>query len=632
MSYRNPQIIIDNSGEIWGKAIANFGKQVAGGIRDYAETKKRARQAEDKRINGIQKVYGKHEVADIKNVNKALGKIKNQELLASYQSTAKDGAYTGKGFTVWVDGEDGKREPLTVGSLEAQTQMEMNGGSLSKSKKEGYRKIISNYQNFLSNSVNHGAELAVGADILKNVNLADIGNKIDFFGTGGEETSSIFTAFANADMVLPGVESTKSSWRKEDGEKNLDMITVNSKIDTQGETYKTLVEAGLMHDSDGNLYPEFTVDSKDSRYINSSWVRDLDKWAKKGNLVVNVQQKSNSNDVLKMAGWVNEDDPKKNKGWLKNSVRTSRKEYKDGKVVGKRGTTEQHFDGNGLWNDKAYQDEIRAIASGILTLPLDQQQKYISNTLGWNNKITKESWANTPLHSIKDENGNITKTGKLDFLALQEWQDHMEEVTGADGHRKATADDVANYGRMEPPVKIMEGQEIFFTSDEDNRYTPTPEVEVTQEEKDAIKTQKEVKEELNKEVKSRENAITRVSTILDNPIKNAALVGMGDIFSIKDKTVKTSVPQFDKYGKPIEAKEVAFDLSNDKEFISYISHMVKARKGIKSSEVDVISKMLLNTKVPKGSSLYEIFKSGVDVDSKEANMSRFNNKHIKTKG
>jgi len=32
MSYRNPQIIVDRSGEIWGQAIAGFGKDIARGI------------------------------------------------------------------------------------------------------------------------------------------------------------------------------------------------------------------------------------------------------------------------------------------------------------------------------------------------------------------------------------------------------------------------------------------------------------------------------------------------------------------------------------------------------------------------------------------------------------------------
>ena len=32
MSYRNPPIIVDRSTDVWGKAIANFGQQVAQGI------------------------------------------------------------------------------------------------------------------------------------------------------------------------------------------------------------------------------------------------------------------------------------------------------------------------------------------------------------------------------------------------------------------------------------------------------------------------------------------------------------------------------------------------------------------------------------------------------------------------
>ena len=41
MSYRNPQVIIDRSGEIWGQAIAGFGKDVARGIDNYAAAKEK---------------------------------------------------------------------------------------------------------------------------------------------------------------------------------------------------------------------------------------------------------------------------------------------------------------------------------------------------------------------------------------------------------------------------------------------------------------------------------------------------------------------------------------------------------------------------------------------------------------
>jgi len=40
MSYRNPPIIVDRSTDVWGKAIAGFGQQVAKGILTASEGEK----------------------------------------------------------------------------------------------------------------------------------------------------------------------------------------------------------------------------------------------------------------------------------------------------------------------------------------------------------------------------------------------------------------------------------------------------------------------------------------------------------------------------------------------------------------------------------------------------------------
>jgi hypothetical protein len=42
MSYRNPPIIVDRSTDVWGKAIAGFGQQVAQGILSVSEARKKS--------------------------------------------------------------------------------------------------------------------------------------------------------------------------------------------------------------------------------------------------------------------------------------------------------------------------------------------------------------------------------------------------------------------------------------------------------------------------------------------------------------------------------------------------------------------------------------------------------------
>ncbi len=46
MSYRNPPIIVDKSADVWGKAIAGIGQQIAQGITTAGEARKKAEQAQ----------------------------------------------------------------------------------------------------------------------------------------------------------------------------------------------------------------------------------------------------------------------------------------------------------------------------------------------------------------------------------------------------------------------------------------------------------------------------------------------------------------------------------------------------------------------------------------------------------
>ena len=48
MSYRNPQIIVDRSAEIWAQGVSKIGETVAAGITDYYKAKKIAQEKQNK--------------------------------------------------------------------------------------------------------------------------------------------------------------------------------------------------------------------------------------------------------------------------------------------------------------------------------------------------------------------------------------------------------------------------------------------------------------------------------------------------------------------------------------------------------------------------------------------------------
>lgn len=53
MSYRNPQIIVDRSAEIWAQGVTNIGKIVGQGLKTYFELKKKNEETQKKKDDAI---------------------------------------------------------------------------------------------------------------------------------------------------------------------------------------------------------------------------------------------------------------------------------------------------------------------------------------------------------------------------------------------------------------------------------------------------------------------------------------------------------------------------------------------------------------------------------------------------
>ena len=49
MSYRNPQIIVDRSAEIWAQGVAKLGQAIGQGLTSYFETRQKAKDKKNKK-------------------------------------------------------------------------------------------------------------------------------------------------------------------------------------------------------------------------------------------------------------------------------------------------------------------------------------------------------------------------------------------------------------------------------------------------------------------------------------------------------------------------------------------------------------------------------------------------------
>jgi hypothetical protein len=381
----------------------------------------------------------------------------------------------------------------------------------------------------------------------------------------------MLAAYSTSNLPLEGVVSTKRPWRKEDGEAYKNMLTVDSRIDTQSKTYKRLKDAGLLDlDGNGTIDPRFKVDAKDSRYINVSWERDLDKWAKNGNLIVPIQPKDDTSGVLDKIGYTEKGKPVDKKGWFTNNIRTTREERRDGVVVGESMSTEKHFDALGMWQDTAYQGELDGVAAGILSLPLDQQLKYIGSTLGWGNKITKETWANIP------KNSSEGVTGQIDFLKLQAYEQHMDDITGDSGKRKATANDVIEYERAYPdrdPL-IKDKSMVYFKKEGRDQFKASAATKV-----------------------DTESAEDRFDTIVNDPTDAMEVAGISGDYNSEtgiisyEEEVDTLEDYITTKGKKAQRKvttmePASLNLNKKKDLQKYVNIIVKNSRDLKGAKND----------------------------------------------
>jgi len=434
MSYRNPQIIVDRSGEIWGQAIGKFGQDVSRGIEKYAAVKaknqelaRKKREANQIAANGVSQQF-------LENIEKTSTGIKDSKISQQFKDTATKMANTGEEMII-----NGK--PVTIGAIEAQAELRMNP-NLDKNTRNAYSKIVSKFKGYQSTMVSSAGNIISGLEGVSESTTGQIGKTYDFQGEGFKNTQSQIATYSLLNKQIPGVNSNKiiSREKGEDGETK-NMLTINSSIDTESDTYKNWEAAGLISKED-------LVFEEGSTVGTFSWKRDLATWGEEGGLITEMSpQNQDSTESMKIAGFIDDKGNATGKGFNNNAVYTTR--------TVKGGTekkSESHFDPDSLRDDPTYEAELRAGAAGILAMPLDQQEKFITNTLGWPT-ITREKWS------------KVSEEKKTEFLMEQRFENDLQKIMGAKGKKKvqtrdATQEDVDQYAADGIEISLLNPQVI----------------------------------------------------------------------------------------------------------------------------------------------------------------------------
>jgi len=418
MSYRNPQVIVDRSGEIWGQAIAGFGKDIARGIDAYSAIKQKNQELERKQTEAKQLTANGVSQKFSEGIEQIGSSIKDSSISKQFKETAKMMADTGEAVTI-------NGQSVTIGAIEAQTELKMNP-NLDKETRNAYSKIVTDFKGYQSTMVSSAGNIISGLEGLSESTTGMIGKTFDFNGEGIENTKSQIAAYSLLNKQMKGITSNKVLSREKDEDGVFrNMLSIDSEIDTTSKTYIDLEKAGLISKED-------LVFEEGSTVGKLSWKRDLSTWGEQGGLIVPIAPEGDTTEAMRIAGFTDEKGNATGKGFNNNAV-YSRRRVKGGT----ENKSEEHFDPDVLRYDPAYEAELKGSAAGIMALPLDQQVKYITNTLGWST-IKQAEWAD----STPEEHES--------FLMEQRFEKDLQKIMGAGGKkrvqtREATQEDVNAY-------------------------------------------------------------------------------------------------------------------------------------------------------------------------------------------
>jgi hypothetical protein len=363
MSYRNPQIIVDRSAEIWAQAATQFGQTLATGVDNYYKAKKEAEEKK-KKIDDAKQLYrNKALLRSQKELNEAASKIKDPGLLEQFKTISINLLNKGEDFTY-------KGVTYNIGAIDAETELAINP-NLTADERAAYTQIAMSASTYQTSMLEKTGAVIANLEPLKESGAYQIGSKIDIAGQGTDEYKNLVASNSLLNQSVDGVETKKELIRRknEDGSYS-NIVSINASFDTKSDVWKQLKDAYNLTDEDANF----------------TWERDVDKWAGEGSLVVKLEPDVDTDEALQAAGFIDDKHNQTSKGFVSKNITT--RTVQDGRDFV---TSESHFDVDQLRNDQVYRDALAGKASNILAMEQDQVVKYVGNNLGWGDKITAET-------------------------------------------------------------------------------------------------------------------------------------------------------------------------------------------------------------------------------------------------
>ena len=334
MSYRNPQIIVDRSAEIWAQSIGKIGETVSGGITNYYKAKKIAEEKQRKIKEAENRFLVNTELQQDKDILKIVSGVKDTRVRAELTKIFQE-----KGGA----------------AMTASAELGMNT-NLSKEARQRYRKAITDFQSYMINSKDQINNISTGAQEFNDLTIDQVVN--GHAPASGDEVSNLTAVMAINSKKTPGIESTVNIVADDN---NSNILKVNSRIKVGSDIYNKFKEADLLGDyeeSDG--------------YINIKFERDLSKW--NGSFFEPIPAESDRNKTLQESN-IFDGKNQLTKEFVYPNITT--------RTVGGFEYKEQVVNNAAIEDNVAYMDLIKSHAKGIMSYPMKQQKQFITGRLKW---------------------------------------------------------------------------------------------------------------------------------------------------------------------------------------------------------------------------------------------------------
>lgn len=465
MSYRNPPIIVDRSTDVWGKAIAGFGQQVAQGILSVSEARRKAEAAQAaqarKEALAQQKLTTATRASYMDAARDKYIQIKKNGGLSLAQQFMKQ-------VEIDLNGADGK-----PGAIDASVQLALNT-SLGTDQRKEYNKIVDGAKMYQAEAVSGFANVMSGLDYAKEKG-DDMQTKPGGWTYKGGNKKERFSnqllhyALDTDVMINDDVIEDRKTYKGKEGEIFVEGITlVPVEQFNEGGTFAETLDEGELKDVE-------KVTKGDKVYYKFSSKKDVRQWD--GELVTDIPALPDYSKVYQEVNVEND----------KGSVNTN--------LVSEIERTEGGYDvKEKILDIGTIRNNLESVMSGQASRIMagsDQEiQAFLTFGLEKGGMTIKkfnetEQDPSKRVEYIKDAliNDSINKKFSSEFGST----------------RLATVEDVERIKAANPSSRIEVGQEIRFSIDKQSKVEPEETSEPTQFEikvEDAIKIAPETLENM----------------------------------------------------------------------------------------------------------------------------------------